>query len=177
MAMRGTYSRFFLIPKAARSDREPNAYGEYNGDLTPRLRAAYSGGEGEGELTGLNERLRTKTERLNGHPTVKPVELMAHLVRLITPMGGIILDPFLGSGSTAIAAEDEGFEWVGIERDPEYVAIARTRLLGTQRGLGLDVPAPDRRPPARGGPWPERRAPADNYSGGWSGNGDAAEVD
>jgi len=60
---------------------------------------------------------------------------MRHLVRLITPKGGTVLDPFLGSGTTALAAEAEGFEWVGIEREAEYVAIAEQRLV--KPGLGL----------------------------------------
>jgi hypothetical protein len=55
---------------------------------------------------------------------------------------GVILDPFLGSGTTALAAEMEGFAWIGIEREAEYVRIAEARLNGTQRGLGLDVGAP-----------------------------------
>jgi hypothetical protein len=67
---------------------------------------------------------------------------MRHLVRLVTPPGGTVLDPFLGSGTTALAAEMEGFAWVGIEREAEYVAIAEARLNGTQRGMGLDVSAP-----------------------------------
>ena len=67
---------------------------------------------------------------------------MRHLVRLVTPAGGVVLDPFLGSGTTAIAAEMEGFAWIGIEREAEYVAIAEARLNGVQKGLGLDVPAP-----------------------------------
>jgi DNA modification methylase len=100
----GTYSRFFLIPKASRRDREPVGH------------------------TG---------DRLNTHPTVKPVALMAHLVRLVTPPGGTVLDPFLGSGTTALACEREGFGWVGIEREAEYVAIAEARLNGTQQGLGI----------------------------------------
>lgn len=62
---------------------------------------------------------------------------MRHLVRLVTPTDGLVLDPFLGSGTTAIAAELEGFRWLGIEREPEYVAIAEARLNGTQRGMGL----------------------------------------
>lgn len=61
------------------------------------------------------------------HPTVKPVELMRHLLRLVVPPGGLVLEPFLGSGSTAIAAELEGFDLVGFERDPEFVRIARAR--------------------------------------------------
>jgi site-specific DNA-methyltransferase (adenine-specific) len=67
---------------------------------------------------------------------------MRHLVRLVTPSGGVVLDPFLGSGTTALAAEMEGFAWVGIEREEEYVRIAEARLNGTQRGLGLSVCLP-----------------------------------
>ncbi len=64
----------------------------------------------------------------NGHPTVKPTDLMRYLCRLVTPPNGLILDPFLGSGSTGKAAAMEGFRFVGIEREAEYVAIARARL-------------------------------------------------
>ncbi len=64
----------------------------------------------------------------NTHPTVKPLALMRWLCRLITPPGGTVLDPFLGSGSTAIAADQEGFHCIGIEREAEYMAIARARL-------------------------------------------------
>ena len=64
----------------------------------------------------------------NKHPTVKPLELMSWLTRLITPPGGIVLDPFAGSGSTLVAALRQGFRAIGIEREPEYVAIARHRI-------------------------------------------------
>lgn len=63
----------------------------------------------------------------NRHPTVKPTDLMAWLVRLITPPGGIVLDPFVGSGSTCVAARREGFFFIGIEQELEYVEIARKR--------------------------------------------------
>jgi DNA modification methylase len=72
-----------------------------------------------------------RTERgavKNGHPTVKPVDLMRWLCRLVTPPGGLILDPFCGSGSTGVAALAEGFRFVGIEQDENYVAIAERRL-------------------------------------------------
>jgi len=71
---------------------------------------------------------------VNVHPTqaVKPTRLMRHLVRLITPEGGTVLDPFLGSGTTAKAATLEGVKWVGIEREPEYVRIAEQRLVGLE---------------------------------------------
>lgn len=66
----------------------------------------------------------------NVHPTVKPIEMMAWLCRLVTPPGGTVLDPFLGSGTTAIAAAREGFACIGIEREPEYVDIAVRRIRG-----------------------------------------------
>ena len=65
----------------------------------------------------------------NNHPTVKPIELMRWLVRLVTPPGGTVLDPFTGSGTTTgIAALREGFSFIGCEREPDYIAIARRRI-------------------------------------------------
>ena len=71
---------------------------------------------------------RFVTKRKNIHPTVKPVELMKYLCRLVTPKGGIVLDPFMGSGSTGMAAKDEGFEFIGIEKEKEYYEIAEQRI-------------------------------------------------
>jgi hypothetical protein len=157
----GGYSRFFIIPKADRADREP----VLRGTLTETKRAILGQGIGGADNLGV--------ERENAHPTVKPTDLMRHLVRLVTPSGGTILDPFLGSGSTALACELEGFPWIGIEKEPEYVAIAEARLNGTQRGLGLDVGAPVSRPPKThpdlSKHQPKRRAPSENYTGGWTG--------
>jgi site-specific DNA-methyltransferase (adenine-specific) len=125
----GTYSRFFLIPKAARSDREPVLRSDRE-----RLRS-----DRELPFDDMNRRLGNTlaARRENSHPTVKPVELMRHLVRLVTPPSGLVLDPFLGSGTTAVACEMEGFRWLGIEREAEYVAIAEARLNGIPRGMGL----------------------------------------
>jgi hypothetical protein len=138
----GTYSRFFLIPKAARSDREPLT----NGNGKPRF---------------------------NTHPTVKSLELMRHLVRLVTPPGGTVLDCFLGSGTTAIAANMEGFRCIGIEREAEYLEISRARLAYQAIGLGLDVPAPTspapKTHPDLSKHQPKQRAAGENYSGGWAG--------
>lgn len=64
----------------------------------------------------------------NHHPTVKPTALMRHLIRLITPPGGTVLDPFLGSGTTAVAATLEGFNWIGCELTPEYLPIIEGRV-------------------------------------------------
>lgn len=64
----------------------------------------------------------------NNHPTVKPTDLMAYLCRLVTPPGGVVLDPFMGSGSTGKAAVHEGFRFIGIEREPKYFDIACRRI-------------------------------------------------
>jgi DNA modification methylase len=74
--------------------------------------------------------------RGNNHPTVKPLALMAYLVRLVTPPGGEVLDPFMGSGSTLIAAAKEGFDSVGIDLEAEYCDISERRCLGN---LGMTV--------------------------------------
>jgi site-specific DNA-methyltransferase (adenine-specific) len=71
----------------------------------------------------------------NTHPTVKPTDLMAYLCRLVTPPSGIILDPFMGSGSTGKAAVREGFNFIGIDKEEEYVAIASKRLHVIQRSI------------------------------------------
>jgi site-specific DNA-methyltransferase (adenine-specific) len=126
------YSRFFLVPKSSRSDREPVL-----GGLPMHDQASAWGDLGPVEGNPRKPATGHISRRANVHPTVKPTELMRHLVRLVTPPGGTVLDPFLGSGSTALAAEMEGFAWIGIEREPEYVAIAEARLNGTQKGLGL----------------------------------------
>lgn len=72
--------------------------------------------------------LRNTTLRRNNHPTVKPIALMRWLVRLVTPPGGTVLDPFAGSGTTGCAAVLEGFDFVGVELDPYYCDIARARI-------------------------------------------------
>ncbi len=64
----------------------------------------------------------------NIHPTVKPIALMRYLIKLVTPPGGVVLDPFLGSGTTACAAVLEGFDYIGIEMTPEYANIAEARI-------------------------------------------------
>lgn len=69
---------------------------------------------------------------VNTHPTVKPTDLMRYLCRLITPSGGIVFDPFMGSGSTGKAALAEGFRFIGIEREAAYMKIAQARLLGVR---------------------------------------------
>ena len=143
----GGYSRFFIIPKADRAERERG-------------------------LTGVNG------ARGNSHPTVKPLDLLRHLVRLVTPPGGVVLDPFLGSGTTALAASEEGFRCIGIEREAEYLEIAVGRLMATPMGLGLSHEivgkAPPKTHPDLSKHQPKRRAPADNWTGGWAGTNEDA---
>lgn len=108
-------SRFFYTSKASRAEREQGLNGE------PIRRS-------DGRAKDIEHpRLRTNARR-NHHPSVKPIDLMRWLCRLIVPAGGRILDPFAGSGSTLIAAHLEGMTAVGIERDDDYADIARGRI-------------------------------------------------
>jgi len=81
---------------------------------------------------------RFVTERKNVHPTVKPVELMKYLCRMVTPKDGTVLDPFMGSGSTGMAAKYEGFDFIGIEREKEYFEIATLRIDSVEPVTDLD---------------------------------------
>lgn len=115
----GGASRFFYTAKAARSEREAGLDG---GERKAKLWSSGEQNPGSFQAEGTD---RTST---NHHPTVKPLDLMRWLCRLVTPPGGLILDPFTGSGSTGCAAVLEGFRFIGIEREAEYVAIARRRI-------------------------------------------------
>lgn len=114
----GGASRFFYVAKAAASER--------NKGLDSMQRRKVN----DGRQTPIdNPYQRGESERLNTHPTVKPLELMRYLVRLTkTPFGGTVLDPFMGSGSTGCAAVMEGMRFIGIEISEEYHRIATKRL-------------------------------------------------
>jgi DNA modification methylase len=120
----GGASRFYYCAKASRSERDA-------GLEAFRLRSGGEATEREDGSAGTKSPRagagRTSGAR-NYHPTVKPVALMRWLVRLATPKGGVVLDPFMGSGSTGIAAKLEGFDFVGLDLDPDYVAIAQARI-------------------------------------------------
>jgi site-specific DNA-methyltransferase (adenine-specific) len=119
------FSKYFnvtppeLCKKASKKDRNSDWQGnEIDLDIRPA-----------GGLRGrVDGSLGKQTFNRNTHPTVKPTDLMAWLVRLVTPPGGVVLDPFAGSGSTCMAARREGFFFIGIERELEYVEIARKRV-------------------------------------------------
>lgn len=121
----GSASRFFYSAKTAVWERETGL------DDLPRKTAGELVGRTDGSAGMDNPRTgagRTSAGRANIHPTVKPVDLMRWLVRLVTPPGGTVLDPFTGSGSTGMAAMLEGFGFVGFELDPQHVEIARRRI-------------------------------------------------
>lgn len=132
----GSAARFFYCAKADQSDRNEGLYG-FGAKKQDDARK-------EGKPGGDNPRNRGVHERKNHHPTVKPTDLMRYLCRLVTPAGGIVLDPFMGSGSTGRGAVLEGFRFIGIEREAEYVEIARARIdsarrQGFQPGLILEA--------------------------------------
>jgi site-specific DNA-methyltransferase (adenine-specific) len=113
----GGASRFFYIAKASRSEREKGL---------EKCGVCQNPGVLEGRADG-SLGAATQPAR-NFHPTVKPLELMRYLVRLVTPKDGICLDPFLGSGTTLLACRLEGFNGLGIEKEPTYEPIIRERL-------------------------------------------------
>lgn len=119
----GSAARFFYCAKASKSDRD-------EGVLLAKTTAAEMT-DREPDTDGLNNPRagagRTSGAR-NNHPTVKPTALMQWLVRLVTPPGGKVLDPFTGSGSTGKACAIEGFDFIGFEMDPHYCEIAKQRI-------------------------------------------------
>ena len=116
----GDKSRYFYCAKANKKDRD-EGLDEFTEKITQGMRA-----NAGPALVGKDESGRTT--RKNTHPTVKPTELMRYLCRLVTPKGGVVLDPFMGSGSTGKAAIAEGFGFVGIEMDEDYFEIACARI-------------------------------------------------
>ena len=118
----GDYLASIYTPKAGKRERNAGLDGM---PLVPS--AAMVGNLVSGQrLAGDGTPIKTP-ERQNHHPTVKPVALMRYLIRLITPPGGLVLDPFLGSGTTAVAAILEGYDWIGCEITAEYLPIIAAR--------------------------------------------------
>jgi DNA modification methylase len=85
----------------------------------------------------LPERLQKHFSRGNSHPTVKTVALCEYLIKMITPKGGVVLDPFAGSGSTLVAAKQNGFQYIGIELTEEYIPIIKARLSSVRQQILL----------------------------------------
>ena len=115
---RESAARFFYQPKASKKDRD-------EGMECEERECGVKNDSGRGFSEGDPYK---KVLRKNNHPTVKPTALMAYLCRLITPTGGTVLDPYMGSGSTGKAAVSEGFSFTGIELDPDYYEICKERV-------------------------------------------------
>lgn len=118
-------SRYFYSPKASTREREAGL------DHFHKASAGELTGRAEGSAGLNNPRAgagRTSKGRANRHPTVKPIALMRYLIKLVVPPDGIVIDPFVGSGTTAIAAAMEGVKFGGCELDTDYVEIARARV-------------------------------------------------
>ncbi len=111
--------KFFYSPKVSKKERNLGLEDNENQKI-------------EGRDAGQDNRnvpFKNRTvERKNIHPTVKPVDLMRYLIKLITPKNGVVLDPFMGSGSTGVGALIEGFQFIGMEMDPGYFEIAKQRI-------------------------------------------------
>ena len=121
----GSAARFFYCAKASKADRDEGCEGleeihRVNGNKWTDQDYRVARGERPASAES--------GPRRNHHPTVKPTDLMRYLCRLVTPPGGTILDPFMGSGSTGKAAGLENFSFVGIEREQSYIEIAEKRI-------------------------------------------------
>ena len=118
-------ARFFYCAKVTPDERD-----EGMERFLPHSASEMTGGRKEGSA-GLNDP-RAGAGRTNGaknnHPTIKPIALMKYLCRLVTPPGGTVLDPWMGSGSTGRAALEEGFSFIGIDMDPDFVTTASARI-------------------------------------------------
>lgn len=139
---------FCYSAKTARKEREAGC------DALPIRTLARSDGAQAAENAGADEYtggsqgigLNHVAKLRNPHPTVKPVALCRWLIRLVTPPGGKVLDPFCGSGSMGMAALYEGVDFTGIEREPEYVEIANARIAWVAAGGKLAEKKPQKRP-------------------------------
>lgn len=128
----GSAARFFYCAKASKADRDEGCDG-----LDEKQKIYRATANGTGDISKGMERFASTTR--NHHPTVKPTALMRYLCRLVTPPRGIVLDPFMGSGSTGKAAMLEGFRFIGIEKEGEYMEIAHKRI---EHAGGVVVIAP-----------------------------------
>jgi site-specific DNA-methyltransferase (adenine-specific) len=138
IALLGDRHRFFYAAKASRREREAGCE-----QLPRRVVQTF-------KIGARNEQLCNDNPVANIHPTVKPIELMRWLVRLLAPPGGLVLDPFAGSGSTGAATVLEGARFIGIERERDYIPIARARIRHWAAARrGPDCGARQRAPRAR----------------------------
>lgn len=129
-------------PRLNSENPDSNIYGYYKPDLSKNDTYGDSGGASrffycpKASKHDRNEGISIK----NDHPTVKPTDLMKYLITMVTPKGGVVLDPFMGSGTTGKAAKQLGFSFIGIEREDEYIPIAKARIESAMEGSDTVVP-------------------------------------
>lgn len=124
LASSGGASRFFYVAKTSKRERNAGLEGMPERACT----AKQQNSKGRAENGVITNERPSEPRSQNHHPTVKPIKLMEYLCKLITPPGGTILDPFMGSGSTGCAAVKLGYKFIGIEREAEYIEIAKRRI-------------------------------------------------
>lgn len=121
----GSASRFFYVAKTSKAERNMGLDEfEDKESVLPGLNSF----DNEGNRLRADGSIIPPLVSKNNHPTIKPVNLMSYLCKLVTPNGGVILDPFMGSGGTGIAALLNGFKFIGCELDPEYCRISEARI-------------------------------------------------
>lgn len=135
----GSAARFFYCAKASKRDRDEGL------ESFERVAAGMCSNTSGQHITRRDDGYAV-APRANNHPTVKPTDLMRYLCRLVTPAGGTVLDPFMGSGSTGKAAVLEGFGFIGIERAAEYAAIAEARIAHATEEVRANAAAPSEDP-------------------------------
>jgi len=119
-------SRFFYVAKVSKKER--NLGLENYEEKEEKIHSGFNSRDEHGNKIRKDGSIIPPLKAKNTHPTVKPINLMTYLCNLITPEGGTILDPFMGSGSTGIAALLQGYNFLGIDMDPEYTKIAEGRI-------------------------------------------------
>lgn len=122
---KGGASRFFYVAKVSKKERNLGLDG-FEEKETSSIGSTYAGNQTTSKIGGNPD--KPTEPKKNTHPTLKPINLMTYLCRLVTPENGIVLDPFMGSGSTGIAARLEGFRFLGMEMDKDYFKIAEARI-------------------------------------------------
>ena len=135
------WKKYFYCPKTSKKEKEMGLTGEDKPRPGQSGNGLYSSSpycidcgktiNGTNDHSDCKEGLEYKpstTTTKNNHPTVKPIKLMEYLITLVTPKGGVVMDCFMGSGSTGIAARNLGFRFIGIEREEEYFEIAKQRI-------------------------------------------------
>ena len=132
---KGSAARFFYVPKVSKKDRNEGLDGELPtigstaaSNRDARREQGVNGNHLCDFVSNTDEKNKAEGKIANTHPTVKPTDLMHYLIRMVTPEGGTVLDPFMGSGSTGKAAVRHGYEFIGIEMEEHSYDVAKARI-------------------------------------------------